>query len=52
MKSKKPKVDVAYVFGDIGYRYHNGGHTDASDWHPFFQFATRYIKTSKEEIGR
>lgn len=43
MNDKTPKVDVAYSAGSIGYRNHNGGHTDAPDWPAFFDFAGRYI---------
>jgi hypothetical protein len=41
----KPQIDVAYIAGDIAYRYHSGGHTDAPDWPAFFQFAAKYFKT-------
>lgn len=44
MPDKKPNVDVAYISGDIGFRYHEGGHTDAPDWDAFFEFASRYTK--------
>jgi len=30
--------------GDIAFRYHTGGHTDAIDWPYFLQFAQRYLK--------
>jgi hypothetical protein len=41
----KPQVDVGYLSGDIAFRYHSGGHTDAPDWPAFFQFAVRYFKS-------
>ena len=44
MPDEKPKVDVAYISGDIAYRYHDGGHTDAPDWPAFFEFAGKYIR--------
>ena len=44
MPDEKPKVDVAYIKGDIGYRYHDGGHTDVPDWPAFFEFAKKRIK--------
>jgi hypothetical protein len=44
MPDAKPQVDVGYISGDIAYRYHNGGHTDAPDWPAFFQFAAKYIQ--------
>jgi len=43
MTDEKPQVDKAYIEGDVGYRCHNGGHTDAPDWPAFFEFAKKYI---------
>lgn len=48
MRDEKPQVDVAYIEGDIGFRYHEGGHTDAPDWPAFFEFAAKYYKTQKK----
>ena len=45
MNDPKPVIDQAYIIGDIGYRFHNGGHTDAPDWPAFLTFATRYLGT-------
>ena len=45
INDKTPKVDVNYIDGNIGYRYHNGGHTDAPDWPSFFEFSSKFIKT-------
>jgi hypothetical protein len=42
MPNAKPQVNIGYISGDIAYRYHNGGHTDAPDWPAFFQFDTKY----------
>ena len=44
MEDDKPQVDKAYIEGDLGYRYHEGGHTDAPDWPAFFEFARKYIE--------
>lgn len=44
MPDEKPEVDKDYIGGDIGYRYHDGGHTDAPDWPAFFAFASKYFK--------
>lgn len=44
MEDKKPEVDVSYIDGNIGYRYHEGGHTDAPDWPAFFEFASKHLK--------
>ena len=43
MPDEKPIVDVAYIEGDLGYRYHDGGHTDAPDWPAFIEFALKYF---------
>ncbi len=45
MPHEKPEVDKAYISGDIGFRYHDGGHTDSPDWPAFFEFASKYYKT-------
>ena len=44
IKDSKPQIDRAYIEGSIGYRYHEGGHTDAPDWPAFFEFAQRHLK--------
>lgn len=44
MQDNKPKADVDYISGNIAYRCHTGGHTDAPDWPVFFKFASNYIK--------
>jgi len=44
MPDDKPKIDVAYIEGDLGYRYHEGGHTDAPDWPAFLEFAAKYFR--------
>jgi hypothetical protein len=31
--------------GDVAFRQHNGGHTDAPNWPVFLEFATRYFET-------
>ena len=43
MNDVKPQIDIEYILGDIGYRYHKGGHTDAPDWPSFCRFASKYI---------
>lgn len=43
MNDSKPVVDKAYIDGDIGFRYHEGGHVDTPDWPAFFEFAHKYI---------
>ncbi len=38
-----PRIDVAYLDGDIGFRRHHEGHTDVPDWPTFVRFASRYF---------
>lgn len=42
--TEMPEPDGALVAGDIAFRYHAGGHTDAIDFPAFLQFASRYFK--------
>jgi hypothetical protein len=46
MPDPEPQVDVAYISGDIGYRYHKEGHVDIPDWPAFFEFASKYFSVS------
>ncbi len=39
-----PPVETALIDGDIGFRQHNGGHTDVPNWPAFLTFASRYVK--------
>lgn len=41
---EKPVVDKAYIEGNLGFRYHEGGHTDSPDWPAFFEFAKKFIE--------
>jgi hypothetical protein len=43
MNDTRPQLDVGYISGDLAYRYHIGGHTDAPDWPSFWQFALKYV---------
>jgi hypothetical protein len=38
-----PKVETAFISGDIGYRQHTAGHTPAPNWPTFIEFASRYF---------
>lgn len=40
-QAKDLLLSVTYPWD--GYRYHEGGHTDAPDWPAFFEFARKYI---------
>lgn len=39
-----PAVNVPVIDGDLGFRVHDGGHTDAPNWPVFIEFASRYLK--------
>ena len=40
-----PPIETALIDGDVAFRQHSGGHTDAPNWPTFLTFASRYIKT-------
>jgi hypothetical protein len=52
MDDEKPQLDNAYIDGNIGFRYHHGGHTDAPDWPAFFQFSARFVPATELAIDR
>jgi hypothetical protein len=39
-----PSTGTAVIDGDLGFRQHDYGHTDAPNWPMFLTFASRYIK--------
>jgi hypothetical protein len=39
-----PPIETALIEGDVAFRQHSGGHTDAPNWPTFLTFASRYIK--------
>lgn len=46
-----PPMETALVAGEIAFRQHSGGHTDAPNWPTFLKFAGRYIKTASAPAG-
>ena len=42
--NKFPPTGTALIDGDLGFRQHNYGHTDAPNWPTFLTFAGRFIK--------
>jgi hypothetical protein len=42
--TEMPAPDAALISGEVGFRYHEGPHTDSLDWPTFLQFAQRYLK--------
>jgi hypothetical protein len=41
-----PDPDVELISGEIGFRLHKGGHSDAPDWPVFLKFAQKYLQVS------
>jgi hypothetical protein len=39
-----PPIETALIDGDVAFRQHSGGHTDAPNWPTFLTFASRYVK--------
>jgi hypothetical protein len=38
-----PPVNTALTYGELAWRQHDGGHTDAQNWPTFLKWADRYI---------
>ena len=47
-----PPIETALIDGDVAFRQHSGGHTDAPNWPTFLTFASRYIKTPALSASR
>ncbi|HEY3862680.1 MAG TPA: endo-1,4-beta-xylanase [Verrucomicrobiae bacterium] len=41
-----PPIETPLIDGDVAFRQHSGGHTDAPNWETFLKFASRYIKSA------
>jgi hypothetical protein len=39
-----PPVETSLLDGEVAFRQHSAGHTDAPNWPYFIQFASRYLK--------
>ena len=46
-----PSPGLALIDGDLAFRNHEGGHTDAPDWPVFLRFAQRYFNASPPRSG-
>ncbi|MGA2541857.1 MAG: acetylxylan esterase [Verrucomicrobiota bacterium] len=44
--TEMPAPDIALLDGDVAFREHTGGHTDAPDWPAFLKFADKYFTGS------
>jgi hypothetical protein len=42
--TEMPAPNTALIDGDVAFRQHEGGHTDALNWPAFIEFASRYLK--------
>ena len=42
-----PPLNTGLLDGDLAWRQHDGGHTDAPNWPAFLQWASRYIEPAK-----
>ena len=49
MNDGKPQIDVGYTEGTVGFRHHNGGHTDALDWPAFFELIKKNMKPWRQD---
>jgi hypothetical protein len=47
-----PPIETALIDGDVAFRQHSGGHTDAPNWPTFLTFASRYIKAPALSASR
>jgi hypothetical protein len=41
--SEFPAIETTLIDGDLGFRQHSAGHTDAPNWPTFLTFASRYF---------
>ena len=46
-----PPIETPLMDGDVAFRQHSGGHTDAPNWPTFLNFASRYVKASAKEVS-
>jgi hypothetical protein len=44
--TEMPPPNTALIDGDVAFRQHDGGHSDAYDWPTFIQFASKYFGPS------
>ncbi len=46
-----PPMETPLIDGDVAFRQHSGGHTDAPNWPTFLKFADRYIQRPVNSNG-
>jgi hypothetical protein len=44
-----PPIETGLMDGDIAFRQHSAGHTDAPNWPVFLKFAGRYFEPAAQE---
>ncbi len=44
--TQMPPIGTSLVAGDLAFRQHEDGHTDAPNWPAFLQFASRYLSVN------
>ncbi len=44
-----PGLEVLDTEGEVGFRQHSAGHTDAPNWPYFIDFASKYLKAPKKD---
>ena len=49
MNDGKPQLDAGYTAGTIGFRHHNGGHTDALDYPYFFELIKKSMRPWRQD---
>ncbi len=44
--TEMPPIGTSLLAGDLAFRQHEGGHTDAPNWPAFLEFASRYMSAN------
>ena len=47
-----PPIGTGLIDGDVAFRQHTSGHTDAPNWPTFLEFAGRYIKAPGTAVAK
>jgi len=45
-----PLMETTLVDGEVAFRQHRGGHTDAPNWPVFLTWADKYISVKQAQI--
>ena len=52
LKEKMPPVNSGLLDGELAWRQHDGGHTDAPNFKYFIPWASKFLKYEKIPVGR